>query len=295
MTIGNTLLTIMLLANVTASADDYFRSAPAQTSPAAARPAAAMARTSMEADMDLALAAMRDDVTAAQDAIRRGANVNCTDCATGRNTGKTPLMLAVQYAGERPQNNMVRLLLRHGANPNGKTAEGLTALHYAALAGLSPHSGAVDAVMELLTAGADPKAGSEAGITPIFWWASAAISPRQNLYPQQREEIYRDFLAIANAFGARGANLAQREKIDGNTPLHFAAELCNPHGVLLMQALGIDAATGNSKLLMAREIVERKIQNEGETRQCRQTIEALNNKDLARYWRQIAIQTRPIQ
>ena len=121
-----------------------------------------------------------------------------------------------------------------------------------------------------------------------------SIAPRGNEYPHRREEIYRDFLAVAKSFHARGADLSQREDKDGMTPLHVAAQNCNPHGVLMMQAIGIDTATGDSHLLASKELVDRRIRNEGESRLCRQTLEALGNKELVNHWKRIAFQIAPL-
>jgi ankyrin repeat protein len=246
-------------------------------------------------DADLALAVMRNDIPGAQAFIKAGANVNCSDCAPGRHAGLSPLMLAARFgAAGSSQNQMLRLLLRHGATPNGRTTEGVTALFIAAQAGLAPDNGALDAVAELLAAGVDPGLEARDGTTAIFWWAAAGIDPRQDLHPRLREELYRDFLAIAKSFHARGADLSHREGTHGMTALHVAAMHCNPHGALLMQAIGIDAATGDNRLLAPKELVERRIRDEGGSRVCRQTLDALNNPALVNHWKRIAFQVAPL-
>lgn len=261
-------------------------------------PSSGVSRTELSpqaaAEADLAVAVMRDDATAAQALLKAGANVNCTECTYGRDAGKTPLMLAAQYGADKPQNNMVRLLLRYGANPNARTKEGYTALFFAAKAGLRLYSGAVDTVAELLVAGSDPGLVAKDGMSAIFWWALGSIDPREQVFPNQREEIYRDFLAIAKSFHARGADLSQREASNGMTALHVAALNCNPHGVLMMQAIGIDPATGDNRMLAPKELVERRIRDQGDSRLCRQTLDALNNKALINHWRQIAYQVAPL-
>lgn len=268
-------------------------SPPTRTNPAQAHQGAALAARPGP-DAELASAIVRDDATAALALIKAGANVNCTDCAFGRDAGQTPLMLAAQYGANRPQNHTLRLLLRNGANPNARTANGYTALFYAARAGLRLNGGAVDTVAELLTAGADPQLQAKDGTTAIFWWAAGSIDPREQFFANQREELYRDFLAIAKAFHARGADLSQREDTHGMTPLHVAAEQCNPHGVLLMQAIGIDAATGDSRLMAPKELVDRRIRDQGDSRLCQHTLEALGNKALVNHWKQIAYQVAPL-
>lgn len=244
---------------------------------------------------DLVLAILRNDIPGTQALIQAGANVNCTDCAAGQHAGQTPLMLAARYgAATSPQNHLLRLLLRHGANPNARTPAGYSVLFFAAQAGLRIDSGAIDTVTELLHAGADPTVVAQDGSTAIFWWAAGSIDPREPHHPRSREAIYRDFLAIAKSFHARGADLSHREARHGMTALHVAAMHCNPHGVLLMQAIGIDAATGDSRLLTPKELVERRIRDEGESRTCHQTLEALDNKVLVNHWKRIAFQVAPL-
>lgn len=244
---------------------------------------------------DLVLAILRNDIPGTQALIPAGANVNCTDCAAGQHAGQTPLMLAARYgAVGSAQNHLLRLLLRHGAKPNASTPAGYSALFFAAQAGLRIDSGAIDTVTELLHAGADPTVAAQDGSTAIFWWAAGSIDPREPLHPRSRETIYRDFLAIAKSFHARGADLSHREARHGMTALHVAAMHCNPHGVLLMQAIGIDAATGDSRLLTPKELVERRIRDEGESRTCHQTLEALDNKALVNHWKRIAFQVAPL-
>lgn len=123
---------------------------------------------------------------------RRGADINAVEPGGGR----TPLMAAAMYghietaklllmrgadvrlcpgeygtaltgaaSGGNP--DMVRLLLRHGSNPNVRTPRGgETPLMYAADGG---HSGAAGV---LLAAGADINAGNCAGRTPLMCAAS---------------------------------------------------------------------------------------------------------------------------
>ncbi|MFH2089043.1 MAG: ankyrin repeat domain-containing protein [Pseudomonadota bacterium] len=272
---------------------------PPQQSDATAPPTptdrAPLAAAIAGVNADLALAILRNDIPGTQALLLAGANVNCTDCAGGQHAGQTPLMLAARYgAATSPQNHLLRLLLRHGANPNARTPAGHTALFFAAQAGLRLDTGAIDTVTELLHAAADPAVAAQDGSTAIFWWAAGSIDAREHLYPQSRDTIYRDFLAIAKSFHARGADLSQREARHGMTALHVAAMHCNPHGVLLTQAIGVDAATGDSRLLTPKELVERRIRDEGESRTCHQTLEALDNKALVNHWKRIAFQVAPL-
>jgi len=72
-------------------------------------------------------AAMAGDTATLEAEIAAGANLN----AVQSGTGQTPLLAAV--AGDQPET--VALLLKHGADPNQRTADKSTALHWAAILG----------------------------------------------------------------------------------------------------------------------------------------------------------------
>lgn len=84
------------------------------------------------------------------------------------------------------------------------------------------------------------------------------------------------------------------QAVRGLTALHVAAQACSPHGVLLMQAIGIHAATGDYRLLASKELVARRMRDEGDSRVCRQTLEALENPAQVEHWRRIAFQVTPL-
>jgi hypothetical protein len=262
--------------------------------PESDRPLAYSRSEPNELGVDLALAVIRNDVTAAQQLIARGANVNCTDCARGRYAGRTPLTLAAALGGDGPENSMLRLLLRHKANPNLRASDGRSPLSFAVGSGINPHGGALDSAIELLLAGADPQlAGGANGYTPIFYWASLAFNARSQSVRTLRDDLYRDFFAIAKTFHQFGADLDHRDK-DGWNALHVAASSCNPHGVLVMAALGIDPEAGTYSLLTAREIVARQVNEVGDSRECAQTIDVLNDTENIKRLRQIARITAPL-
>ena len=102
------------------------------------------------------------DIIAAKAALDAGANVN------ERNTtfNDTPLLRAAMLG----QMQMVRLLLRHGADPNAKGADDWTPLMWAAR---NTKAGTeADIVLELLEAGASVLDRSKIGYTPLHVAAS---------------------------------------------------------------------------------------------------------------------------
>lgn len=88
-------------------------------------------------------------------------------------------------------------LLRSGANPNARDAEGMTALHYAA------YQGNMDAAKLLAAAQADLNAKDSLGLTPLH---AAAFEGRAH---------------VANYLLQRGADAGAKDAA-GNTPLHYA-------------------------------------------------------------------------
>ena len=108
-----------------------------------ARPAAAQKTDALVEAID------RGDVASARKVIGGGVNVN------GHIDGSTPLVRAVGVG----RIEMVRELLRLGADVNHPTVSGNTAL------GMAVALDRVDLVRELLRAGADPSIRSDAGRT----------------------------------------------------------------------------------------------------------------------------------
>jgi len=101
----------------------------------------------------LALAAYFGNREAARLLLASGADVH----ATGRNaTANQPLHAAV--AGKRQE--LVELLVEHGADVNAQDGDGWTPLNLAA------HEGSLDTITYLLAHGADPSIASNAGQTP---------------------------------------------------------------------------------------------------------------------------------
>jgi ankyrin repeat protein len=116
--------------------------------------------------------------------IERGADVN----HPLPDTGETPLHLALTKPSDPVRNEILALLLRHGADPNRPTKPGVetesfmrdvrtkgeTPLHRAAAFGDEV------AIRQLLEAGASPEARDVAGDTPLSW-ASWHLRPRSIL------------------------------------------------------------------------------------------------------------------
>ena len=102
------------------------------------------------------------DILAAKAALEAGANVNERNATFN----DTPLLRAAMLG----QMEMVRLLLKHGADPNLKGADDWTPLMWAAR---NTKAGTeADIVLELLEAGASVSDRSKIGYTPLHVAAS---------------------------------------------------------------------------------------------------------------------------
>lgn len=119
---------------------------------------------------------------------------------------ETALMLAA--ASERASDSKVRLLLAHGADPNARTKDGLTAILYAARAGN------MSAVVALAESGADPNVsvpraagtGWIGGMTPLLYVANSGGDPIV-LATERGDEALQALLSLgANPNDSLGAN-----------------------------------------------------------------------------------------
>jgi ankyrin repeat protein len=156
----------------------------------------------------------------------------------------------VADAARDGRRDAVRALLKEGADVNAAHADGMTALHYAALAGdadlatllvyaganvkattrlgaytplhLASRQGQRDVVEVLLRAGADPNAPTASGATPLML-AAAAGDPH----------------LVARLLDA-GADPNAREQFLGETALMFAAAAGRTEVVALLAARGAD-------------------------------------------------------
>jgi len=162
----------------------------------------------------------------------------------------TPFEPPVADAAERGDFDEVRSLLRKGADANAAQADGLTALHWAALnddreilelvlyAGaaveprtrvgsytplhLAARAGHPAIVEGLLEAGADPNSWTGTGVTALHFAAQANDA------------------ASIRALVERGAELDARDGFRGRTPLVFAASRDASDAVLALLELGAD-------------------------------------------------------
>jgi uncharacterized protein len=151
--------------------------------------ATALAGATSDVTTPLLDAAYRDDLKAAEELIRAGADVK-----TANRYGVTPLSVACTNG----DGAMVELLLKAGANPNMKLPGGETALMTAA------RTGKVGAVKALIAHGADVNAKEDRRGQTALMWAAAEGN-----------------VEAIEALLAAGANL--HERLDsGFTPFLFA-------------------------------------------------------------------------
>jgi ankyrin repeat protein len=101
----------------------------------------------------LIAAVSQNQVECVKELVARGANVDLADHA-----GWTPLIHAAYFGSG---NEILALLLDHGAKVNAQNTRGLTALYLASAAGHEPQ------VQLLLAHGADPAIASASGYTPV--------------------------------------------------------------------------------------------------------------------------------
>jgi ankyrin repeat protein/truncated hemoglobin YjbI len=113
----------------------------------------------------------------------------------------------------------VRVLLGYGADVNGRSREGCTALHYAA------RSGDLPLIRLLLAGGADAGAVDHAGLTPLLHLAKSRAQP--------------DHRAVLETLADHGADLNARNAA-GETLLHFYARRGEAHLVRWLLEHGAD-------------------------------------------------------
>jgi uncharacterized protein len=119
----------------------------------------------------LHLAVFAGQETAARMLIEHGADVNA--CATAPFARVRPLGTAA-FARSL---GLARILLDAGADVDGRSADGHTALHTAA------HNGDLELVRELLDRGADPTARSDSGESPIDLATDPAVHALLTMNP----------------------------------------------------------------------------------------------------------------
>ena len=137
--------------------------------------------------------------------LKAGGDVNVKTSPAGQ----TPLMWAVGVSKPHAA-EVVKLLLRMGANPNARDEINRSPLHHTAYA---------EAVKELLGAGALLEARDRTGTTPLH------------------EAAYRNHTEAVKALIDAGADVNARDN-EGETPLHWAA--ANDEVVSALLAAGAD-------------------------------------------------------
>lgn len=188
--------------------------------------------------LDLKQAAFDGDLDKVRSLVQAGADVNATD-EHGSGTLLTFQPHIIEYllsqgADPNIQTNengasvlaglayvnaveCVRVLLRHGADPNRGRAESLeTPLHHA-LAG-SGDSDRRELVQVLIDYGADVNATSKPGIASYNFWRDARTRGET---PQHRAAAYA-YVEIVEMMLKAGANRTMRD-VNGDSPLSWAS------------------------------------------------------------------------
>lgn len=181
-----------------------------------------------DARADLLAAVQEGDLQRVEDLLSRGADPNSITTNIPH-VGKTALMWAAQ--GRHPE--IVRALLRHGADVNAANPKGGTALMYAVT------SGPLENVEVLLQRGAQADAAARNGWTPVM----LAVAKRR-----------RDVLSLLIAHGAD----IDRADVYGWTPLMRAAYEGDVEAVELLLRSGanhrIEDRSGNTALSLAQHM-----------------------------------------
>ena len=177
-------------------------------------------------------AAWFGDLKMVQTLLDYGADVNAESFRSG--SGYTPIHFLSSRIGSsiraRLLPDVVRLLLEHGVDVNGRNFQGETPLHIAAANGL------VKVVRVLLEHGANVGAEDKKGKTPLH-----TAAENQYLEPNEPAEVMRVLLE-------HGANVGAEDN-DGRSPLHGAAELgrVGRVRVLLEHGANVGAQDGNGR------------------------------------------------
>ena len=170
--------------------------------------------------------------------------------AASAEVGASPAGLQLVGAAERDDRGAAMDLLRSGADPRTRDADGTTALHWAA------HAADAQLVHDLLNAGADVRAQNDYGATPMSAAAEiGATSVMKELLeahadvesPNSESQTALMLVARTGRLDAaelllkHGAKVDAREEWGGQTALMWAAAQSQPQMVRLLLAHGANA------------------------------------------------------
>jgi ankyrin repeat protein len=169
-------------------------------------------------------ASRRGDIDTIYRISKHGPDVNALD-----NNGSTPLDLAISDANSWRVEEVVRLLLEHGADTNLRNGQGQTALHKASLRGYP------SIIYLIVYHGADVDAQDNDGSTPLHLMiskvsmdseASNGSEASEDSEYSEEYKVFVDFETLRKVIGLllkHGASV-HRENNQGKTPFQVAAE-----------------------------------------------------------------------
>jgi Ankyrin repeats (3 copies) len=129
---------------------------------------------------DLIVAASRGDVATVNALLARGVDPNQAD----ERTGLTPLTQSSLYGHVE----VVRLLLRAGADLNRASKDGLTALTQACV------KGQIEVLDFLLSKGADVNSRSVTSFTPLMWTAAVGQTNRKTVTAKRQGQVLQNHI-----------------------------------------------------------------------------------------------------
>jgi ankyrin repeat protein len=209
--------------------------------------------------------------------IHAGANIETPDSANGatplmwaaiRDPGKEAREKGIPIPSLKAKNEIVRLLLKAGANAKAKDSWGGTPLLWAA------DEGNLEIAKMLLKAGADPNAGDGDGLTPLMASANyettghlqlmhVLLDAKASIHAQNKMGDTALFYAINN-MGAENAQVLLKAGADvnhqnnlGYTPLMRAAQTARVEIIKVLIAAGADLNAKNKEGMSVLAVAER--------------------------------------